>query len=163
MRSIFGLFILLFAGACGQPATTPATPAHADHAASAHAMVVDAGWAGPTPNGVDVSAGYLTITNGTDTPDRLLAASSPRAHDVQLHEMSMDSSQVMQMRQINGVDIAPGATVALAPGATHLMFMGVSTPFAEGERIPVVLTFEHAGVVNATLEVRRDAPAHAGH
>jgi periplasmic copper chaperone A len=162
MRSILGLFVLLLA-ACGQPATTAQIPTHAEQTVPANTVAVENGWAGPTPNGVDVSAGYLTITNGTAVADRLLAASSPRARAVQLHEMSMDSSQVMQMRDIGGIDVAPGATVALAPGGTHLMFTGVTAPFAEGEQIPVALTFEHAGIVNVTLDVRRGPPEHAGH
>lgn len=158
MKAILALLALLLAAACGQPATSAHIPAHATGA-----IVIESGWAGPTPNGVDVSAGYLNIANGTGVGDRLLSASSPRAREVQLHEMSMDSSQVMQMRQIDGVDVPAGGAVALTSGGTHLMFIGVTSPFVEGERIPVVLTFEHAGVINTTLEVRRDAPDHTGH
>jgi copper(I)-binding protein len=40
------------------------------------------------------------------------------------------------------------------------MFNGVSAPFAEGERIPVQLTFEHAGSVSVELPVSRSAPSH---
>ena len=50
--------------------------------------------------------------------------------------------------------------VMLAPGGTHLMFNGVTRPFALGETIPVQLTFEHAGVVSAELPVSRSAPEH---
>lgn len=126
-------------------------------------MTVESGWAGPTPGGVDVSAGYVTITNNTGAADRLVSVSSPRAHDVQLHEMSMDSSMVMQMRQVASVDLPAGATVVLGPGGKHLMFMGVNQPFTEGEQIPVTLTFEHAGAIDTTLSVSRTEPTHDGH
>jgi copper(I)-binding protein len=69
--------------------------------------------------------------------------------------MSMDGA-VMRMRQIEGGLAAPaGATVTLSPGGMHLMFYGVTQPFAEGESIPVTLTFEHAGDIGVTLPVRR--------
>jgi len=120
---------------------------------------VENGWASPTPGGVDVSAGYVTIVNDSDAEDRLVSASSARATSVDLHEMSMDGA-VMRMRMVSAVDIPAHGHFALAPGGTHLMFNGVSTPFVEGERIPVQLTFEHAGVVSVELPVSRTAPEH---
>jgi len=120
---------------------------------------VENGWASPTPGGVDVSAGYVTIVNDSDAEDRLVSASSARATSVDLHEMSMDGA-VMRMRMVSAVDIPAHGHIALAPGGTHLMFNGVSTPFVEGERIPVQLTFEHAGAVSVELPVSRTAPEH---
>ncbi len=159
MKCVLSVLALMFAASCGQPAAS-----HGDTAAPANApagvMHVESGWAGPTPNGVDVSAGYVTITNATGAADRLLSATSPRARDVQLHEMSMDSNMVMQMRQVSSVDVPAGATVALGPGGKHLMFTGVTQPFTEGEQIPVTLTFEHAGAINTSLTVSRAEPAH---
>ncbi|MEZ5958895.1 MAG: copper chaperone PCu(A)C [Hyphomonadaceae bacterium] len=115
-------------------------------------------WAAPTPAGVDVAAGYLTITNSTGAPDHLLSATSPRAQRVEVHEMSMDGA-VMRMRALNRLEIPAHGTVRLGPGGNHLMFFGVSEPFAQGQDIPVRLVFEHAGVVEVTLPVRRNPPA----
>ena len=127
---------------------------------NARGLRVENGWASPTPGGVDVSAGYLTIVNDTNTSDRLLSASTPRATRADLHEMSM-AGAVMQMRPSGPVGIPAHGRVMLAPGGTHLMFNGVTQPFALGETIPVQLTFEHAGVVNAELPVSRSARQHA--
>ncbi len=121
-------------------------------------------WAAPTPGGVSVSAGYLTIVNGAAEADRLVSATSPRAGRVELHEMAM-AGDVMQMRPAGALAIAPGAEVVLAPGGLHLMFYDITTPFAEGEEVPVTLTFERAGAVDVALPVRRPATgaAHSGH
>lgn len=127
--------------------------------AQTQGLHVENGWASPTPGGVNVSAGYLTIVNDSDTADRLTAAASPRAASVDLHEMSMDGP-VMRMRTAESVAIPAHGRVTLAPGEMHLMFNGVSTPFAENERIPVQLTFEHAGMVSVELPVSRTAPEH---
>ena len=113
--------------------------------------------ASPSPNGVDVAAGYLMLTNKGDTDERLVAASSPRAAHVELHNMEMDGA-VMRMRQVEAVTIPAHGEVALAPGGDHLMFMGVTEPFQSGETIPVQLTFEHAGPVDLTLTVGQ--PSH---
>ncbi len=126
-------------------------------AAQTHGLHVEYGWASPTPGGVDVSAGYLIIVNDSDAADRLLAASSPRAAHVDLHQMRMDGA-VMQMRRSGPIAIAAHDRLTLAPGGAHLMFTGVASPFREGERVPVRLTFEHAGAMSIELPVSRGAP-----
>lgn len=70
---------------------------------------------------------------------------------------------VMQMRAVERLEIAAGQDVQLGPGGMHLMFFGVTEPFAEGQTIPVHLVFETAGAVDVNLPVnRRGAPSH-GH
>jgi periplasmic copper chaperone A len=153
MRMVFALCALFALAACGAP-PSPTEPSGG--------VEISAAWAAPTPGGVDVSAGYLTIANSTAENDRLVAAASPRAERVEIHEMAMDGA-VMRMRRAEALDIPAGEQVALAPGGLHLMFFGVTQPFAEGEEIPVTLTFERAGAVDVTLPVQRGpdaAPAH---
>ena len=128
-------------------------------AAQTQGLHVENGWASPTPGGVNVSAGYLTIVNDSNTADTLTAASSTRATSTDLHQMSMDGP-VMQMRMTDSVAIPAHGRVTLAPGGMHLMFNGVTTPFTEGERIPVRLTFQHAGAIAVELPVSRTAPEH---
>lgn len=150
--------IALVAAACGAPSEN-----HQAAAQQPGRLTIEAAWAAPTPAGVDVSAGYLTIANRSSTDDRLLSATSPRAERVEVHEMTMDGG-VMRMRPLNGLAAPAGQAVALGPGGTHLMFYGVSEPFAEGQTIPVQLTFETAGVINAELRVSRRAPQnHSAH
>jgi copper(I)-binding protein len=143
--------ILSLTAACGAP--QQATDEAPGEQISAMRLQVLDTWASPTPGGVDVSAGYLTIANDGESADRLVSASSPRAAQVEIHEMIMDGA-VMQMRPLTVLEIAPGQRVELAPGGRHLMFIGVTQPFAEGEEIPVQLTFEQAGVMDIALPVR---------
>ena len=158
MKALSPLFGLLFAAACGAPQPPAAEPpAHFGE------LQVQQAWAAPTPSGVDVAAGYLVIDNQTASDDRLLAVTSPRAERVEIHEMSMDGA-VMRMRSVDGLAIPAGQSVSLAPGGLHLMFFGVAEPFAEGQEVPVELTFENTGAVNVTLPVRRaQAGAQSAH
>jgi len=159
MKPFFALSLFLAAAACGDP--TSQSSAH-EAPASAQVAVTNA-WAAPTPSGVDVSAGYLTITNGTNAEDHLLSATSPRATRVEIHEMTMDGS-VMRMRALDRLPVPAGGSAQLAPGGAHLMFFGVNEPFANGQSIPVRLVFEHAGAINVTLPVQRTAPVgHGNH
>lgn len=115
-----------------------------------------------------VAGGFLTITNHGAAPDRLVAASASIAKETQIHEMAMEGD-VMKMRQlVEGIAIAPGETITLAPGGLHIMFMGLNTTLVEGETVPVTLTFEAAGTVTIDMTVggkAADAPAgtHGGH
>ena len=114
-----------------------------------------------------VGGGFMTIENSGAEADRLVSVTSPASPDVQIHEMAMQGD-VMKMRKLSdGLPIAAGETVTLAPGGLHLMFMGITQRFVEGQTVPVTLTFEKAGTVELELPVlgaAADAPAdHAGH
>lgn len=158
----YALAATLFAltTACG--AAQDNSAAAQSHQHSQSTLEVHHAWAAPTPGGVDVSAGYLTISNHTQAQDRLVSASSPRAARIEVHEMSMDGG-VMRMRPMEALVIPAGGEVALSPGGAHLMFYGVREPFVQGQTIPVRLTFANAGAVDVTLTVQRAAPATHNH
>ena len=110
-------------------------------------------WARATAPTAPAGGGYLVITNKGTTPDRLVSASSPAAQTVQVHEMKMEGN-IMRMREVDhGMEIAPGATVKLAPGGFHLMMMGLKEPFKQGATVPVTLVFEKAGRIDVELAV----------
>ncbi|WP_077961174.1 DUF1775 domain-containing protein [Ensifer adhaerens] len=103
--------------------------------------------------GAKVGGGFLTIKNGGTGEDRLVAVESAAAARVEIHEMKMEND-VMRMRKLDdGVALPAGETVELKAGGLHLMFMDVKTPFKEGDAVPVTLTFEKAGKVDATFPV----------
>ena len=126
--------------------------------ASAHdyklgSLEISQPWARATAPTAPAGCGYLAITNKGTTPDRLVSASSPAAQTVQVHEMKMDGN-IMRMREVDhGLEIAPGATVKLAPGGFHLMMMGLKGPFKQGATVPVTLVFEKAGRIDVELTV----------
>lgn len=106
-----------------------------------------------------VGGGFLTIENTGAAADRLVSATSPAASNVQIHEMALEGD-VMKMRQLeDGVEIPAGETIVLAPGGIHIMFMGLTQAFVEGESVPVTLTFEKAGPVEVLLPVGAAAAA----
>lgn len=113
-----------------------------------------------------VGGGFLTIENTGAEADRLISATSSVAKDTQIHSMAMEGD-VMKMRELSdGLELPAGETVVLAPGGFHIMFMGLSQPFVEGETVTVTLTFDKAGTVEVPLPVMSpaaDAPGAMEH
>lgn len=72
---------------------------------------------------------------------------------------------VMKMRQLaDGIAVPAGATVTLAPGGLHLMFMRLNGPLVEGQSVGVTLDFEKAGAVALEMPVLASGAAEAeGH
>ena len=121
--------------------------------AAAHDITAKQAWSRATPKGAKVAAGYLTIENRGVQPDRLLSASSGAAAKVEIHQMSMQDG-IMTMRPLDGgLAIPPDTTVTLVPGGDHIMFIGLTAPFEEDQRIPVLLNFERAGKIETIFEI----------
>ena len=100
-----------------------------------------------------VASGFLTITNGGDSDDTLIAVSSDAAPRMEIHEMAMEGD-IMKMRALeSGLPIPAGETVTLNPGGYHIMFMDLTGPLAAGDAAQVTLTFETAGEVTLTMPV----------
>lgn len=132
------------AGACGG-SDAPAKPVVSDAWARASAPMQHEG------------AVYLTITGGS-ADDRLVGVRAPAdvAAAAMIHRTSMADDGSMSMDGVDGVAVPAGATVALAPGGSHVMLMGLAQPLAAGATFDLVLRFEHAGELTAPVEVRAD-------
>ncbi|MDS9467389.1 DUF1775 domain-containing protein [Paracoccus sp. MBLB3053] len=116
-------------------------------------LSISSPFARATLPGAKVAGGFLTIENGGQSEDRLIAASSPLAKRVEIHEMAMEGD-VMRMRELpEGLVLPSGGTVELKPGGFHLMLQEIGEPLSEGMNVPVTLTFEKAGKVEVQLVV----------
>lgn len=123
-------------------------------------------WSRAVATKAATAAGYMAIHNIGKEPDHLIGASTPRARNVEIHEMTMIDN-VMRMRPVpGGIEIRPGEAVRIAPNGLHLMIVGPDDGFVQGARIPMILEFERAGKVEVELAVesaRARAADHAGH
>lgn len=122
-------------------------------AETAGTIAVENVWSRTVPDGSEVAAGYLTIRNDGNEPDRLVSASAPFAGDTEIHQTTMTDG-VMQMRPLaEGIPVPAKSTVKLEPGSYHLMFLRLTGPIKEGDALPLKLTFERAGSVEVTVQV----------
>lgn len=115
-------------------------------------LVIETPWLRATPGGAQVAGGYVKVTNGGGQPDRLVGATMALAERGEVHEMTTENG-VMKMRPVDGLAIAPGASVELKPGGYHLMFLGLKGALVQGQPVKGTLVFEKAGPVAITFEV----------
>ena len=130
-------------------------------------LAIDHPWTRAVGTAAPTSAGYMVIRNTGAAPDRLVAAETPRATRVELHEMSITDG-IMRMRPIaGGIALPAGGEVRLAPGGLHLMLIGPKGGFEQGVRVPTTLVFERAGRITVELAVEapgaRGTGPHQGH
>lgn len=76
-------------------------------------------------------------------PVRLVAASSPVAGRVEIHQMEMQG-QTMRMRAVDGIDLAANQPVNLALGGYHIMLFELRRQLKDGEMVPLTLSFVDA-------------------
>ncbi len=89
-----------------------------------------------------------------DRDSRLVAAKSPVAGVVEIHEMAMEKD-VMKMRALpNGLELPAGKTVELKPGGYHVMLMDLKQQMKDGETIPMTLVIEGKDKKQTLLEVK---------
>ena len=113
-------------------------------------------WTRPAQAGMN-GVGYLSLVNVGTKPVKLLAVESPAAGSVTIHQSSM-ANGVMSMRPVTGgLTIAPGATVAFAPGGYHLMLLGLTRAQALGGKVPLTLVFDGGLKMKIDLSVETGA------
>lgn len=134
-------------------------PAHA-HDFRAGEVVIDHPYALPTTPGISLGAVYFRgIRNRGATADRLVAATTPRARKVEIHETRMEGD-VARMREVGAIDLPAKTTVALTHGQPlHLMLIDLTEPLVDGERFDLTLTFERGGEARVKVWVQQARPS----
>ena len=98
--------------------------------------------------------GQVTSTTG----GKLVAASSPMAGVVEIHEMAMDGN-VMKMRAVSGLELPAGKAVDLKPGGYHVMLMDLKQELKPGDAVPVTLVIEGPGGRRESVEIKAPVKA----
>jgi copper(I)-binding protein len=125
-------------------------------AAQGGAVTVKDAWVRGTVPQQRASGLFAHITS--ERAARLVAASSPVAGVVEIHEMRMEGT-TMRMRAVNALELPAGKSVALAPGGYHIMLMELKQQLKPGETVPVTLTIESAGGARESVQVQAQVRA----
>ena len=122
-------------------------------------------WARASSAMAAAGAAYMTIQNTGSATDALVGASSPAARTVEVHEtVAMGSPApsasggtaggMMGMQPVARLEIPAGGSVELKPGGYHIMLIDLTKDLNAGATIEITLTFEKAGKVTVSAEVR---------
>lgn len=123
--------------------------------ALAQTTVTDAWVRGTVPQ-QQATALFAQITSSKG--GALVAASSPQAGVVEVHQMSM-AGDVMKMRAVPRLALPAGKAVVLKPSGYHVMLMDLKRPLKVGDVVTVTLTIETADKKLERVEVQ--APVRA--
>lgn len=116
-------------------------------------IMIHDGWARASIGQASNSAAYMTIMTHGDSPDTLIAASTPIADRAELHNHTVEDG-IAKMRRVETIDVMPGEPVTLEPGGLHVMLMGLKEKLEAGATLPLTLTFEQAGDVTMELPIK---------
>lgn len=110
-------------------------------------------WCRPAAAGAYTAACYVTLTaNGDET---LVSATSPLAKRVDIHATEIDAQGVARMTlHAGGLALPKNRAVAFKAGADHLMLIEPTKAFADGDLVPLTLTFRNAPAVTVRAQVR---------
>jgi periplasmic copper chaperone A len=120
-------------------------------------LQIEDAWVRALPPLQHNTAAYLTLVNQGEVAIAVVGASSPVAKKVQLHT-TRKVDGLMRMEQLQGLAVAPGERVVLAPGGTHLMLLELAYMPAPGDDIQLCLQLAGGSEVCTTAEVRTDEP-----
>jgi periplasmic copper chaperone A len=124
--------------------------------AQAPSVKVDEPWVRATVAAQKATGAFMQLTAAKDA--KVVAASSPVADMVEIHEMKMEDG-VMKMRAVDALPLPAGQAVALKPGSYHVMLMGLKGPIKAGDTVPLTLTVEGGDKQRATVEIKAQARA----
>ncbi|RTL18681.1 MAG: copper chaperone PCu(A)C [Burkholderiales bacterium] len=126
-------------------------------AAQAQGLVtVDDPWVRATVAPQKATGAFMQLTASKAV--KVVAASSPVAAMVEIHEMKMEDG-VMKMRAVDALALPAGQPVALKPGSYHVMLMGLQRPIQAGETVPLTLTVEGEDKQRSSVEIKAQARA----
>jgi len=118
----------------------PANDAPTESAPAGDSVTIEDGWVKSADEGM--SAAFGTLVNDSDQEVTVVSAESSAATMLELHETVENEAGEMVMREIEGGFVIPaGGSIALEPGADHLMFMDLTAPLKAGDTVSVTLTF----------------------
>ncbi|MFF0435119.1 copper chaperone PCu(A)C [Streptomyces sp. NPDC004327] len=102
---------------------------------------------------MDMAGGFLTITNGGNTADKLTSVTSSLSDDITIHE-----SKNQKMQEVKSFDIPANGELKLERGGSHIMFMELKKQPKQGEKVGIELHFEKSAPIKVELPV--EAPNH---
>ncbi|HSG16264.1 MAG TPA: copper chaperone PCu(A)C [Anaerolineae bacterium] len=117
-------------------------------------VTVEEAWGRPSPKSAANAAFYMAINNSSREDDTLTKASLDICGRTELHLSAIDDEGVMSMQQVQQIDIPAGESVVLEPGGLHVMCIDRQTELNSGDRLPITLSFAHAGEMAVEAEIR---------
>lgn len=116
-------------------------------------VTVSAPWVRGTVEGQKATGAFMQLKSADGAA--LVAAESPVAGVVEIHEMKMENN-VMRMRAVPKLDLPAGHAVELKPGGYHVMLMDLKQALKKGDSVPIKLRFQGKDGKPQEIEVKAE-------
>ena len=111
-------------------------------------------------NSEGVGTGLMVAENMGSEGDALIGASAPDGIEVEIHlAEDEDRDGVVQMREVDELHLASGATSIMSPTGPHLMLFNMDPEAEAGDVIDMTLNFKELGPIEIRALVLDEAPA----
>lgn len=117
-------------------------------------LQIENAWVREAPPGAPMLAAYMTLRNTGDTARVLVSVDSPRFRHVMIHRTTVVDGMA-RMQHLERLSIPARGSVALEPGAYHLMLPAPDTPLRRGDIVEFRLHFANGEVCTARAVVKR--------
>ncbi len=114
-------------------------------------IIVKNAWMRPAPETFN-TAFYCTVINNGSLPDTLYKASSDISGDVEIHE-TYKKGDMMGMRPVKDLVIAPHDSIVFKPGSYHIMLMNLKRSAEKNQKEYVSLFLRVAGEIKIPAKV----------
>lgn len=140
-----------------EPGMTPTSTEAATATVAGDAVTVHDAWIKAVESGMTGAFGHLENTGTSDVT--VVSVATSVSHMVELHETVETDTGEMKMREVEGgFTIPAGETLALEPGANHIMLMGIESPLVAGDVVTFTVTFSD----DSTLEFEAPVKDYTG-
>ena len=119
-------------------------------------------WARATASSAKNGAVFIPLLNSGKVQDALIAASTPVAELVEIHE-TVKHGEIHKMEHQHDLQLVPNKPVAMRPGGKHLMLMGLKQQLKEDDKFPMTLEFAKAGKIEIEVWVHAAGATSGGH
>ena len=113
-------------------------------------------WVRALPPGQPNTAAYLTLVNRGEAVVVVESASANVADKVEIHT-TRSADGLVRMEQLQSLEVAPGERLALSPGGTHLMLLGLEAMPVTGDTVQLCLQLSSQSEVCTSADVRKSS------
>jgi hypothetical protein len=130
----------------------------AEQGSQAAVLALENAWVRALPPGQPNTAAYLMLVNLSEEAIVVESVSANVAERVEIHTTrSVDG--LMRMEQLQRLEVGPGQRLALAPGGTHLMLLGLDAVPIVGDAVQLCFQLASHSQVCTSADVRKNSDA----
>lgn len=118
------------------------------------AITFDKPWIRLLPPTVMNTAGYVTINNSSNKPEKLLRVWSPSFDSVSVHQ-TQEENGLFKMLPVDNLVLPANGQIKMRPGSYHIMIMGLDAPLTPDSTITICFEFERSGIMHVVFPVSK--------